>query len=164
MNIQSIQDSKAFQAKQRFLNSNQRKNVSQLIEKMNKNTSLKSDGIFFEITTLNRLKIADDAEFVGASLSQNKDTLYDKIHFTVDKTQLVIDTESGKIENYHKPFFTTWAKVMKNIDKYLNIFMKNFDNPKVVQKETFKVSGMTPEAFEIYKKELEKLFNNRKKN
>ena len=43
-------------------------------------------------------------------------------------------------------------------NKYLNIFMENFNNPKVVQKDTFTFSGMTPEAFEIYKREVDKLF------
>ena len=163
MKVSQIQSKQSFQAKQRFLNSAQKRSVSQLVEKMSKDTSFKSDGMFFEITALNRLKIKDNAEFVGARITQNKNKLYDKIHFTVDKTQLVIDTESGKIEDYHKPFFTTWAKVMKNVDKYLGILIENFNNPKIIQKENFKISGMTPEALKVFQREVENLFKNRKK-
>ena len=47
---------------------------------------------------------------------------------------------------------------MENVDKYLNIFMENFNNSKVIQKDSFTISGMTPEAFEIYKREVDKLF------
>ena len=79
MKVSQIQSKQSFQAKPRFLNSAQKKNVSQLVEKMSKDTSFKSDGMFFEITALNRLKIKDNAEFVGARITQNKNKLYDKI-------------------------------------------------------------------------------------
>ena len=42
--------------------------------------------------------------------------------------------------------------------------MQNFDNPSFVKKDGLKLSGMTKEAFEVFSKELDKLFKNRKKN
>ena len=76
---------------------------------------------------------------------------------------MVIDTESGEVEKYKKPFFTRWAKVMKNIDKYLAIFKENFNNSEIVKQEYFRTSVMTPEAFEIFQREIEKLFKERNK-
>jgi hypothetical protein len=156
MNVQQVQSNQNFEARQRFLNEAQKKNINILIEKMGKEAKYETDGMFFKHTRTNRLTIPKKAEFVCARIL--KDTDCDKVHFTVDKTELVIDTPTGKIENFYKPFFTRWSKVMENVDKYLNIFMENFNNSKVVQKDSFTISGMTPEAFEIYKREVDKLF------
>lgn len=164
MKVQQVKPNLSFEAKQRFLNVAQRENVQTLVEKMSKTLQFKSDGMFFEITTTNRLKINDKAEFVGANLAKNKDRCFDKIHFTVEKTQLLIDTVSGEIEEYNKPLFTRWTKVMEKVDKYLVIFMENFNNSNIVKQEKFKVSGMTPEAFEIFQREMNKLFKESKKN
>ena len=163
MKIYQIQPNINFEARQRFLNVAQRENVQNLVEKMSKTFQFKSDGMFFEITATNRLKINDKAEFVGANLAKNKNRCFDKIHFTIKNAQLVIDTESGQIEKYKKPFFTRWTKLMENIDKYLAIFKENFNNSEIVKQENFKISGMTPEAFKIFQREIEKLFKERKK-
>ena len=40
---------------------------------------------------------------------------------------------------------------------------ENFNNSKMVKQEKFKISGMTPEAFEIFQKEVDKLFKESKK-
>lgn len=156
MKIQALQSNVNFEARKRFLSEVQKKNINILIDKMGKEAKYESDGMFFIHTRTNRLTIPKKAEFVCARILQ--DTECDKVHFTVDKTELVIDTPTGKIENFYKPFFTRWSKVMENIDKYLNIFMENFNNSKIVQKDSFTISGMTPEAFEIYKREVDKLF------
>jgi uncharacterized protein YaaR (DUF327 family) len=89
------------------------------------------------------LNIPKKAEFVCARFLKDIDC--DKVHLTVDKAELVIDAPSGKIEKFYKPFFTRWSKVMENIDKYLKIFTENFDNSKIVQKETFSTVGFPPE-------------------
>ena len=161
MKVQQVQSNQNFEAKQRFLNEAQKKNINILIEKMGKEAKYETDGMFFKHTRTNRLTIPKKAEFVCARIL--KDTDYDKVYFTVDKTELVIDTPTGKIENFYKPFFTRWSKVMENVDKYLNIFMENFNNSKVVQKDSFTISGMTPEALEIFQREIEKLFKERSK-
>ena len=161
MKIQQVQSNINFEAKQRFLSETQKKSINTLIEKMGKEAVYESDGMFFKHTRTNRLNIPEKAEFVCARILKGTDC--DKVHFTVDKTELVIDTPTGKIEEYYKPFFTRWAKVLKDIDKYLNIFIENFNNSKVVQKDSFTISGMTPEALEIYKREIDKLFAENKK-
>ena len=163
MKIQQVQSNLNFEAKQRFLNVTQKENVQALVEKMSKTFQFNSNGMFFKVTATNRLKFNNKAEFVGANLAKNKERCYDKIHFTVEKTQLVIDTESGEIEKYNKPFFTRWTKIMEKVDKYLIMFMENFNNSKIVKQEKFECSGMTPEAFEIYKREIDKLFAESKK-
>ena len=161
MKVQSVQSNINFDAKQRFLTETQKKSVNALIEKMGKEAKYESDGMFFKHTRTNRLTIPKKAEFVCARIL--KDTDCDKVHLTVDKAELVIDTPTGKIEDFYKPLFTRWSKIMENIDKYLGIFMENFNNSKVVQKDSFTISGMTPEAFEIYKREIDKLFAESKK-
>ena len=161
MKVQQVQSNQNFEAKQRFLNEAQKKNINILIEKMGKEAKYETDGMFFKHTRTNRLTIPKKAEFVCARIL--KDTDCDKVHFTVDKTELVIDTPTGKIENFYKPFFTRWSKVMENVDKYLNIFMENFNNPRIVQKDSYTISDMTPEAFEIFQREIEKLFKERNK-
>ena len=163
MEILPIQSNVNFQAQKRFLNEFQKNNVQNLVEKMSETLQIKSNDMFFEMTVTNRLKIGDKTEFIGANLAQNKNRCFDKIHFTVEEAQLVIDTETGEVEKYKKPFFTRWTKVMENVDKYLAIFKENFNNPKIVKQENFKTSGMTPEAFEIFKREIEKLFKERNK-
>ena len=163
MKVQQVQSNQNFEAKQRFLNEFQKNNVQNLVEKMSETLQIKSNDMFFEMTVTNRLKIGDKTEFIGANLAQNKNRCFDKIHFTVEEAQLVIDTETGEVEKYKKPFFTRWTKVMENVDKYLAIFKENFNNPKIVKQENFKTSGMTPEAFEIFQREIEKLFRERNK-
>lgn len=163
MEILPVQSNINFQAQKRFLNEFQKNNVQNLVEKMSETLQFKSNDMFFEMTVINRLKIGDKTEFIGANLAQNKNRCFDKIHFTVEEAQLVIDTESGEVEKYKKPFFTRWAKVMKNIDKYLAIFKENFNNSEIVKQEYFRTSGMTPEAFEIFQREIEKLFKERNK-
>lgn len=163
MKIQQVQSNLNFEARQRFLNVTQKENVQALAEKMSKTFQFKSDGMFFQVAVTNRLKFNNKAEFVGANLARNKERCFDKVHFTVEKTQLVIDTESGEIEKYNKPFFTRWTKIMEKVDKYLIMFMENFNNSKIVKQEKFKFSGMTPEAFESFQKEVDKLFKESKK-
>ena len=163
MEILPVQSNINFQAQKRFLNEFQKNNVQNLVEKMSETLQIKSNDMFFEMTVTNRLKIGDKTEFIGANLAQNKNRCFDKIHFTVEEAQLVIDTETGEVEKYKKPFFTRWTKVMENVDKYLAIFKENFNNPKIVKQENFKTSGMTPEAFEIFQREIEKLFRERNK-
>ena len=145
------------------MNELQKNNVQNLVEKMSETLQFKSNDMFFEMTVTNRLKIGDKTEFIGANLAQNKNRCFDKIHFTVEDAQLIIDTESGQIEKYKKPFFTRWTKIMENIDKYLAIFKENFNNSKIVKQENFKISGMTPKALEIFQREIEKLFKERSK-
>ena len=163
MKVQPIQSNINFQAQKRFLNEFQKNNVQNLVEKMSETLQFKSNNMFFEMSVTNRLKIGDKTEFIGANLAQNKNRCFDKIHFTVEEAQLVIDTETGEVEKYKKPFFTRWTKVMENVDKYLAIFKENFNTPKIVKQENFKTSGMTPEAFEIFQREIEKLFKERNK-
>ena len=163
MEILPVQSNINFQAQKRFLNELQKNNVQNLVEKMSETLQFKSNDMFFEMTVINRLKIGDKTEFIGANLAQNKNRCFDKIHFTVEDAQLIIDTESGQIEKYKKPFFTRWTKIMENIDKYLAIFKENFNNSKIVKQENFKISGMTPKALEIFQREIEKLFKERSK-
>ena len=163
MKVQQVQANLSFDGRQRFLNELQRNNIKTLVEKMSETLQIKSNDMFFEMTVVNRLKINDKAEFVGANLAKNKNRCFDKIHFTTKDAQLVIDTDSGQIEKYKKPFFTRWTKIMENIDKYLAIFKENFNNSEIVKQEKFKISGMTPEAFKIFQREIEKLFKERKK-
>ena len=162
MKIQQVQSNLSFDGRKRFLNELQKNNVKTLVEKMSKTLQIKSNDMFFEMTVINRLKIGDKTEFIGANLAQNKNRCFDKIHFTVEEAQLVIDTESGEVEKYKKPFFTRWTKIMENIDKYLAIFKENFNNSKIVKQENFKISGMTPKALEIFQREIEKLFKERR--
>jgi hypothetical protein len=133
---------------------------------MNNTIEFESHGMhnmFYDMSIAKRLKIKDKAEFVGASWSTNRGRCFDKVLFKVENTQLVIDTESGEIEKYNKPFLKRWSKVMENVDKYLSMFKENFNNSNVVEKESFKISGMTPEAFEVFQNQVNKLFKESKK-
>ena len=163
MRIQQVQPNTNFQTRQNFLNEAQKENVKSLVENMSKSLEIKTKGIFFDFSATNRLKIADKAEFVGISLSKNKDRCFDKVQLNTKYSQLVINTETGEIEHYHKPFLKRWSKVMENVDKYLSMFQENFNNSNVVEKGSFKISGMTPEAFEVFQNEVDKLFKESKK-
>lgn len=157
MQMQSIQSNINFEAKQRFLTQTQKKNINVIIEKMSKETKYETNGIFFKSTRVHRLIIPEKAEFICARIRGNDTRDCDKVHLTVDKTQLVIDASTGNIEDFCKPFFTRWSKVMRSVDKYLGVFMENFNNSKVVQKNRFSVCGMTTEAFENYMRVLDKM-------
>lgn len=53
---------------------------------------------------------------------------------TIERNGTKIDIIDGKIRQVEKPFYMTWKRTLKNIDKMLGNVEKNLDNEKVVKK------------------------------
>ena len=53
---------------------------------------------------------------------------------TIERNGTKIDIIDGKIRQVKKPFYMTWKRTLKNIDKMLGNVEENLDNEKVVKK------------------------------
>lgn len=159
MKIQQIQPNTSFEAKQRFLNKNQMADVKTLLTKMNSEAvCYKSDDIFFSSTIAKKLCIGKDVEFIDdrglrKPVSEDKQMVKQTL-FTIGKTELVIDNESGEILDYNKPFFKTWKSIMNQISHYLKMLKENYENPDVVKVVDISINGMTEYGYSLYKKAL----------
>lgn len=159
MKVQQIQPNTSFEAKRRFLNKNQMADVKTLLTKMNSEASYsQTDNIFFSSTIAKKLCIGKDVEFIddrGFKKTVDKDKqMVKQTLFTIGKTELVIDNETGEILDYSKPFFKTWKSIMNQISHYLKMFKENYENPDVVKVVDFSINGMTEYGFSLYKKAL----------
>ena len=136
LSIQSIQQTN-FESKQRFVTPTAKEGITELVNRMREDTVYTSDGdrfiatIFKEISDIKgKVKFQDGRIYIGNKLPIEENNLKGNVLFTIGKTELVIDNQTGEIIDYYKPFFTTWKSVMKKIDKYVQFFKENFNNRK----------------------------------
>jgi len=157
MRVYNIQDTN-FQSKQRFVTPAAKENINFLINKMRETTKYKTDGYCFKSTIFKELsdskkeaRFIDGLVYTGDKLKRNTmkggETL-----FTIGKTELVIDNNSGEIIDYYKPFYKTWNGIMKKIDEFVTFFKENFENDNLVYKRYLTNAGFTEEGLKRFRK------------
>ncbi len=150
MQVHNIQ-STSFQGKtRRFVTPEVKEGIRELLTKMNSETDYKTNKYVFKSEFTKSLKYGDKAEFIDGRLYLTKfpksEQMQKETLFTIGKTQLVIDNKTGEIIKFVKPFFTTWKKIMKNVDEYVNLFKQNYDNSNVITKKRLSMQGFTEEG------------------
>ena len=151
------------QMKIRTISEKSLSNIKTILTKMNSQTRYADDGYSFTAEVLNKISIADKAEFIDGRAFINK--IPDNIQmqkesrFISGKTKLIIDNKSGKIINFNKPFFKSWKKILKDFDKYINMFVQNFDNKNVVRQHKHFIFGFTQKGAQKIN-ELQRKMNN----
>ena len=160
MKVQPITKQLTFEKKQRFIDTNTRDQLKNILTKMNNETKKYDiNEYIFETTVTKRLvstknqlgktlELTDDRLFCWLEKPPIKQLTSNTL-LSIGKTELVICNETGEIIDYYKPFFTTWKNIMKRISESISIFDKNFDNPNVVQKKKLSVSGYTEKGAKI---------------
>ena len=136
-------------------------NMKKVITRMNKESRYANNEYSFEADVLKKLSAGNKgnganmrskAELIdGRCLLKNvadNEQMQKETLFNLGKTQLVIDNKTGRIIDYYKPFFKSWKKIFKDLDKYLNIFAQNFDNKEVVKQHRLSFSGFTKAGYE----------------
>jgi len=156
MQVQRIQSNK-FEAKQRFVSQELKNDMKYLIDKMNEETTYNNNGNCFKTTIFKEIcdrkekaSFQDGRMYLGFKF--DKKDLKGDILFTMGKTELVIDNQSGEIKDYYKPFFTSWSSIMKKMSKYVNFFKENFDNENLVKHRKLSVPGFTKKGWENFEK------------
>ena len=135
MKIQAVQD-RTFQAKQRFLSLEAKKNMQALLHKMNNETVMDCTETTFAFYD-RRFFCAPSKDLTGFS------------ELVTGKTELLLDNMSGAVKALHKPFFKRWSGTMKNAEEILKTAVENFDNNEVVEKRFLGVKGFTQKGSEI---------------
>ena len=130
-------------------------NMKKVITRMNKESRYANNEYSFDADVLKKLSAGNKrnrAELIdGRCLLKNvadNEQMQKETLFNLGKTQLVIDNKTGRIIDYYKPFFKSWKKIFKELDKYLNIFAQNFDNHDVVKQHRRSFSGFTKAGYE----------------
>ena len=156
MKVNNIQ-STSFDSKQRFITPEMKKDVTFLLDKMNEKTTYTSNGDFFRTSIFKAIsdkkgnvQFQDGRIYFGDKL-ERKD-LKGEVLFTIGKTELVIDNQTGEIIDYYKPFYTTWNRVMKKIGTHLKFFITNFDSNELVKHKTLHMPGLTEKGWEKFEK------------
>lgn len=149
MKIQAVQD-RTFQAKQRFLSLEAKKNMQALLRKMNNETVMDCTETTFSSKMLTGIKINKDSAFYDRRFfcAPSKD-LTGFSELVTGKTELLLDNMSGAVKALHKPFFKRWSGIMKNAEEILKTAVENFDNNEVVEKRFLGVKGFTQKGSEI---------------
>lgn len=106
-----------FESKRRIITSKMKDDIKYLLTKMNLEVLESGNENYFRATVTKGLKYKDKAELIDGRMflgrvphekQMQKETL-----FTMGKTKLVIDNETGEIIDYKKPFFSRWSKIKK---------------------------------------------------
>lgn len=135
-------------------------NVKTILTKMNAKTKYADNGYVYASNVVDKISIADKAEFIDGrkfiSRVPSGFGAQSESRLKIGNTELTIDNESGKIVEYSKSFFKSWNKVFKEIDKYLDMFSKNFDNALIVRQHNHSELGFTAKGVD----EVEKVHKN----
>ncbi len=140
-----------------FLNTNQLKSIETLLSKMNGETVSKKNDTWFSSTITKELSCKKDkvrfidGRMIFDKVPQEKQMQRETL-FTIKNTELVINNKTGEIVDWHKPFFTSWGKIMKNVDKYLKFFEEHFNDTNTVKKKKITMEGFTKKGMEILEK------------
>lgn len=162
MKIPQIQSSTNFEAKKRFIGVNSHYNLEKLLRTMDEETVYKSNDYSFESSRLTRLTLCDTnnacdkAELIDGRRDLNKISVEKQLDkttcLTIGKTQLVIKNSNGEIIDYYKPFLKSWKSIIRQVGRVLADFNNLYNNPELVMKHYFKVSGFTEKGAEILSK------------
>ena len=152
MKIQQLGTSQSFEAKQRFITPKSYENIKTLLTKMNAETEIETRYYTFTSTITKSLK-SDKAEFIDGRMfftkKPEKQQMKKETLFTIGKNELVINNKNGEIIDYHKSFFSSWKKIIKNIEKYTDFFLKNYDNQELVKKRKVSIEGFTLDGWNV---------------
>lgn len=158
MKIQQIKPNLNFEArKKRYIDLESKKQLTQILRKMDSETVYQSDGATFESTRTSRLELfSHDKNKKTAELVDTRRNLdkipegYDMIKetlLTIGKTELVIDNKSGEIIDWNKPFFSSWKGIMKKISDTLITINATYHQPEYVKKHYFAIEGLTKKGY-----------------
>lgn len=143
MLIDNVSCNNSFGLKQRFVNPKSRENIQSLLKKMDSETKMEIKDLSYKTTITKRLRasndkfeFSDDRALYGRIPEDQKHVL-----FTIGKSELVIEKDSGKILDYYKPFYITWNRLFKNIEKISDFILNNFDDSKKIKKVYFEKKG-----------------------
>ncbi len=136
--IQSTSNSISFSGKVRYVTPNIRDGINVLLTRMNSEITTETNQYCTHSHFIHSLIHKNKAEFIDfrqihKKISPEKQVV-GKSGIKIGKTELVIDNKTGEIVEYYKPIFTFWKRVMKNVQKYVDIFLENYDNDKIVKK------------------------------
>ena len=147
MKVQQVQPNLNFEAKKRFLNQQQYRDLKTTLTRMNSEVEYTEDGekMHFASRLLGRMTAGDiDAQIIDGRYYINKvpdkqQMAHGQTELRIGNIELKIDNKTAEIISYEKPFFTRWSKIMEKTSKALAIFA----NSNSVTKHSFGVSGFT---------------------
>ena len=137
MQISSVHNI-SFQSKARFISPKTNDGLKQILSNMNEESIIinKDKAHMLKSLTVDGNNVLYDNR---TSVSQPiKLALFD---IGSNKNQLVIDTETGEIIDYHKSFFSTWYGILKKVSQSVEKILEHFENEKIVKREYLTVSN-----------------------
>lgn len=137
-----------FSSKQRFIKPKQLELIREISKKMNNESTMTSTENMFTANYVGTVRIGECVLHNDTFLhGKNGNTEYGKIGKTqieFDKNNsILIDNETGEVTKIKKTWYTPVRRIMKKMDKYLQLFNTNFDNNEVVNKNALKIHGFT---------------------
>lgn len=127
------------------------KDLQTVLAKIDKNAKYKDDGMYFTSSVISKLKEKEN----GVTLTKKgffaikdiKSLGKDTTQLKVGRTRLVVENQTGKVLEYSKSIFSSWASVLKKIGKALTTFKDSFNDSKLVEQKRFESYGLTDEGY-----------------
>ena len=168
MKIQTVQN-QSFEAKQRFLPPNTHKQVQELLNKMNNETTCINTKYMFSSNILGAIKINPQKAYFydqRCFVDKAKDFFAGQSSLKMDKVKLTIDNKSGEITKYKKPFFKSWKSIYEQAGKVIDYACENFNKKDIIEKRFIGMTGVTSLGYKMIeeaKKNVTSIFNSCKK-
>lgn len=154
MQISSVSSSTAFTGG-KFITPEMHSNIEYLLTRMNAETKENSNIYRHCSSFVKSLKYQDKAKFTDGRMIFSKvepdKQMVKESFLSFNNTELVINNKNGEIIDYHKPALSSWKKVLKTAEKYLNALKNNYDDATLVTKERLKYKELTPEGKKVSK-------------
>lgn len=153
MKIQPINE-QTFQGKH-FISQETKKNLSNLLDKMNKESSYPNPNSLLDANIMVGLK-SDNSIFIKGLGKDNTSLIT-----LNNKTGFYIDNKTGEVKKFKKPFFSKWKTIIPKGEKIIEEFEKHFNEPRFVKKIFAKMPSL--EEAKKMSKEIKELQNTLRK-
>ena len=153
MQVNKIQ-SQNFQAHstKRFLAKEAQENLRALLSRMNSETKYNADRLTFSSDMLLGLKVGEDfflhdkRGLVAPLNGRNYKSKQDDCMIEMGKAILDVNSTTGEIVKYKKPFYKRFKTILEKLNKSLEFTRQSYDNPEIVDKRRLKIAGFTEEG------------------
>ena len=136
-----------------FFSESAKKNIQQLMRKMNyatvytENPSSQTieSKILATIDMGNKVQFSDN-RFYFVPVRTPKEDICD-CSIKIGTNELFINSTTGEVVKYDISWLSSMKRVIKKAEKYINIFLQQFDNPQVVNRRILPVEWYTQKGY-----------------
>lgn len=133
----------------RILPATTTKKVQTILLDMNSQTDYNASEFSFHSNILAGLKTKNGSLVdTSAIIKPVKDIYEGRAEIELGKIRFAFNPKNGEILFSKKPWYLTWEKITKRVEKFTNELQNNINNDSVVDKRFIGLSGFTKKGFE----------------